>query len=201
MKRLMGKTEVDDALERLDMLTQEENLMTMARTFEATHDVNVNVKALKQHVDTKVTVIEDVIQQVDGNVRATQEGTRTIDDNVKITKSGALIFQFLHTQTDHPSSYVETVIDDLRSSSPPDIIINRRSKMYSQEINRAPSFDNGSLLRTLPSIIILHVAPSTTGQQNGLSRVVHSMSGRRTVLCCGSVGIVCFSCLVILYDC
>ena len=27
MKRLMGKTEVEDALARLDMLTQEENLM------------------------------------------------------------------------------------------------------------------------------------------------------------------------------
>jgi hypothetical protein len=125
MKRLMGMTEVDDALERLDMLTQEENLMTMARTFEATHDVNVNVKALKHHVDTKVTVIEDVIQQVDGNVRATQEGTRTIGDNVKITKGGALIFQSLHTHTDHPLLHVKTVIDDLRRSSLPDIIINR----------------------------------------------------------------------------
>jgi hypothetical protein len=37
MKRLMGKTEVEDALQRLDMLTQEENLMTVARTFEAAH--------------------------------------------------------------------------------------------------------------------------------------------------------------------
>jgi hypothetical protein len=112
MKRLMGKTEVEDALDRLDMLTQEENLMAVARTFEATHHVNVNVKAtqeLTRHVDT-------VLQQVDGNVRATQEltydvhadvevikeGTRTVDDNVKVTKDGALIFQFLHTHTDHP---------------------------------------------------------------------------------------------------
>jgi hypothetical protein len=113
MKRLLGKMEVEDALERLDMLTQAENLMTVARTFEATHDVNINVKTtqeLTQHVDTKVTVIEKVLQQVDGSVRATQEltcdvhadvevikeGTRTIDDNVKVTKGGALIFQFLH---------------------------------------------------------------------------------------------------------
>jgi len=120
MKRLMGKAEVEDALGRLDMLTQEENLMTVARTFEATHHVIVNVKAtqeLTRHVDTKVT---EVLQQVDGNVRAAQElthhvdenmmeiqeltydvhadveviveGTRIIDDNVKVTKSGASIF-------------------------------------------------------------------------------------------------------------
>ncbi|KAI0270078.1 hypothetical protein BGY98DRAFT_1190151 [Russula aff. rugulosa BPL654] len=92
MKRLMGKTEVEDALQRLDMLTQEENLMIVARTFEATHDVSVNVKTtqdLAQHVDTKVTVIEEVVQQVDGNVRATQDNmidieelTHHVDDNV-----------------------------------------------------------------------------------------------------------------------
>ena len=118
MKRLMRKTEVEDALERLDMLTQEENLMTVARTFEATHHVNVNV----QHVDTKVTVIEEVVKatqelthHVDDNmmeiqeltydvhadVEVIKEVTCTIDDNVEVTKAGALIFQFLHTHTDH----------------------------------------------------------------------------------------------------
>ena len=44
----MGKTEVEDALQRLDMLTQEENLMTVARTLEATHDLNVNVNVTKR---------------------------------------------------------------------------------------------------------------------------------------------------------
>ena len=161
---------MENAFQRLDTLTKEENLMTTARTFKATHDVNVNVKAtqvlaqhvdnkvtvveevlqqvdgnirvtqeLTQHVDNKVTVVEDVLHQVDGNVRATQEltydihadvevikeGTRTIDNNLKVTKGGALIFQFLHTHTDHTLLYVKTVMDDLRRSSLPDILINR----------------------------------------------------------------------------
>jgi hypothetical protein len=109
MRRLMGKADVENAFERLDTLTKEENLMTAARTFEATHDVNVNVKAtqeLTQHVETKVTVIEEVLQQVDGNIRATQEGTRTIVDHVKVTKGGALILPFLHTHTNHSPLYV-----------------------------------------------------------------------------------------------
>ena len=85
----MGKTDVENALQRLDTLTKEENLMTAARTFEVTH-----------HVDNKVTVIEEALQQVDGNIRVTQEltcdvhagvevikeGTRSINDNVKVTK-------------------------------------------------------------------------------------------------------------------
>jgi hypothetical protein len=118
MKRLMGKTDVEDALERLDMLTQEENLITVARAFKATHEVH----ELTQHVDTKVTVVEEVLQQVDGNVRATQdnvmeiqelaydikEGTRTIDGNVKVAKDGALIFQFPHKHTDHSLLYAKS---------------------------------------------------------------------------------------------
>jgi len=101
MKRLLGKTDMENAFQRLDTLTKEENLMMAARTFEATHDINVNVKA----IDYKVTAIEEVLQQVDGNTRATQElacdvradvdvikeGTRSVDDNVKVTKRGTPI--------------------------------------------------------------------------------------------------------------
>ena len=117
----MGKTEVEDALQRLDMLSQEESLMTAARTLEATHDVNVNVKTtqeITQHVDTTVTVIEEVARatqqlthHVDDNMMEIQEltydvhadvemikeGTRTIDHNLKVTEAGAPVFQFLHT--------------------------------------------------------------------------------------------------------
>lgn len=39
LKRLMGKTEAENAFQRLDMLTKEENLMTSARTLEATYHV------------------------------------------------------------------------------------------------------------------------------------------------------------------
>jgi hypothetical protein len=84
MKRLMGKTDVEDAFERLDTLTKEENLMTAARTFEATH-----------RVDNKVTVIEEVLQELGCDVRADvdviKEGTRNVDDNVKVTKRGTPI--------------------------------------------------------------------------------------------------------------
>jgi len=72
MKKIVGRTDhVADALERLDVLTTEENLMTAARTLE-----------VAQHADNKITIIEEVLQDVNGNVRTTQELTYHMDRNV-----------------------------------------------------------------------------------------------------------------------
>jgi len=71
MKRLVGRTDVEDGLARLDMLTKEENLMTAARNLEVTHRV------------------EEVVQDVDGNVKETKELAQCIHDDVKVTKHGA----------------------------------------------------------------------------------------------------------------
>jgi len=78
MKRLVGKTDVEQALERLDMLTKEENLMAAARSLEVTN-----------RVDDKVTTIKDVVHDVDGNVKTTKELTQSIHDDVKVNKHGA----------------------------------------------------------------------------------------------------------------
>ena len=92
IKRLAGKTDVEDAFQRLDMLTKEENLMSAARNLEVT-----------QGVDDKVTTIKKIVSDVDGGVKATKElahdvrdnviaikeDTRNVNDNVKVTKRGA----------------------------------------------------------------------------------------------------------------
>jgi hypothetical protein len=71
IKRLAGKTPVEDALQRLDLLTKEENLMTVARGLEITHVI-----------DDKVTTINEVVRDVDGNVKVTKELTYDVRDNV-----------------------------------------------------------------------------------------------------------------------
>jgi len=43
LKRLAGKMDVEDALEKLAMLTKEEISMTMARNLKVAHDVDGNV--------------------------------------------------------------------------------------------------------------------------------------------------------------
>jgi hypothetical protein len=60
MKKLVGRTDIEDALGRLDRLTQEEVRMAAAQGLKATHDVNNKVRA----VDDKVQDIDDRVQQV-----------------------------------------------------------------------------------------------------------------------------------------
>jgi hypothetical protein len=47
LKKLVGKTEVEDAVLQLDMLTKEESLMIVGRNLEVTHRVDENVEAIK----------------------------------------------------------------------------------------------------------------------------------------------------------
>ena len=53
MKKLVGRTDIEDALGRLDQLTQDEVRMAAAQGLKATHGV-----------DNKVQAIDDKVQQV-----------------------------------------------------------------------------------------------------------------------------------------
>jgi hypothetical protein len=86
MKMLMGHSDVDDAFQRLDMLTKEENLMTAARNLELTHNVSVRVQAIQeltQLVDDKVSKIPEAIQGVDRDVKATKEVIHNVRNNME----------------------------------------------------------------------------------------------------------------------
>ncbi len=64
LKRLVGRTDVEDALMRLDMLTKEEGQMTIARSLESRHRVDGNVEEVKM-----------LAELIDHNVKATKAGT------------------------------------------------------------------------------------------------------------------------------
>ena len=81
MKRLVGKTKVEDGLQRLDMLTKEESLMTTARTLGITGDIRQDVNVIKEDA---CDIKEDT-----HNIK---EDTRNINDNLEINKRGALQF-------------------------------------------------------------------------------------------------------------
>jgi len=119
MKRIAGRTDVEDALQRLDMLTKEENLMTAARNLEVTHRVDANVVAtqeLAHRVDDKVTTIEEVIHDVDGNVKETKDLTRDVRDDVKVTRHGERHSFEIFIFHQPCLSFAETVIDEQQRS-------------------------------------------------------------------------------------
>jgi hypothetical protein len=74
----MGRTNVEDALERLDVLTKEETLMVSARTLEVAH-----------HVDGNAAEIKDTVHDVDENIKETKVLTRNIGEDVKVIEEVA----------------------------------------------------------------------------------------------------------------
>ena len=64
VKKLVGKTDIEDALDRLDRLTQEEARMAAAQGLKAAHDVDDKVQGVGDHVqrvDNKVQQVADDI--------------------------------------------------------------------------------------------------------------------------------------------
>ncbi|KAH8986424.1 hypothetical protein EDB86DRAFT_2249606 [Lactarius hatsudake] len=82
LKKLAGKTDLEDAVKKLDRLTQEEARMALAEVLRITHDVQHEVKV----VDGKVAEVGDKVQCVDEKVQiAIDDGkeTRVVATEVK----------------------------------------------------------------------------------------------------------------------
>jgi hypothetical protein len=60
MKRLIGRTDVDDALKRLDKLTQEEARMAVAENLKATHVVDERVRGPADIVAQTANDVDEV---------------------------------------------------------------------------------------------------------------------------------------------
>ena len=60
MKKVIGRTDMDDALARLDRLTQEEVRMAAAQGLKATRAVHDEVNIVDDHIQQ----VEDKVQQV-----------------------------------------------------------------------------------------------------------------------------------------
>jgi methyl-accepting chemotaxis protein len=75
LKRLVGRTEVEDTLERLDTLTKEETLMAVTKNLEVSH-----------HIDGNVTAVKGTVHNIDGNVEAIKEAICDVSGSIEVTK-------------------------------------------------------------------------------------------------------------------
>jgi archaellum component FlaC len=78
VKKLIGRTDIEDALKKLDKLTQEEVRMAVAQNLKATHTVDERVKG----VATTVVAIEDRVAGVDDRVAGVDDRVARVDDRV-----------------------------------------------------------------------------------------------------------------------
>ena len=80
-KKLVGRTDVEDALKRLDKLTNEEARMATAQVLKATNTVDDRVGGVADKVlgvDTRVADIDERVRAVDNKVTGVVDGAQTI---------------------------------------------------------------------------------------------------------------------------
>ena len=85
MKRLIGRTDMEDALKRLDKLTQEEARMAVAENLKATHAVDERVRGVAStvvDVDNRVAVVDDRVVGVSDQVARVDDRVADIDDRM-----------------------------------------------------------------------------------------------------------------------
>jgi len=93
-KKLIGRTEMEDALKRLDKLTQEEARMATAQNLKVTHSVDKGVREVVDtvvaiddrvaRVDDRVVAVNDRVSSVDNTVKGVDDRVKDVDDRVKV---------------------------------------------------------------------------------------------------------------------
>ncbi|KAH9019783.1 hypothetical protein EDB84DRAFT_1624378 [Lactarius hengduanensis] len=86
LKMLAGRRDIEDALERLDRLTQEEARMATAEALRLTHSVDAKVEGVGFQVEVVNKGVQDVdgkVERVDERVQGVGEGVQRVDHIVQ----------------------------------------------------------------------------------------------------------------------
>jgi archaellum component FlaC len=91
-RKLIGRTDLEDALKRLDKLTQEEARMAAAENLKTTHTVDNRVKGVADTVisidnrvagfDGRLAGVDDRVANVDNRVAGVDDRLAGVDDRV-----------------------------------------------------------------------------------------------------------------------
>ncbi|KAI0276067.1 hypothetical protein BGY98DRAFT_1188059 [Russula aff. rugulosa BPL654] len=85
-RKLVGNTDVEDSLQRLDRLTQEEERMASAELLKVTHGVDDRVRDVEGKVEDVQDDVQDIgnkVQNVDGRVQDVQGDVHDVGDKVQ----------------------------------------------------------------------------------------------------------------------
>jgi hypothetical protein len=94
LKKLVGRTDIEDALKRLDKLTQEEARMATAQILKVTHTVDDRVRGVTDkvvRVDNRVAGIDDRVASVDDRVKAVDDKVAEVIDGAQYIFNQSLI--------------------------------------------------------------------------------------------------------------
>ena len=86
LRKLAGTADLEDALKKLDRLTQEEARMANAEVLRIAHDIRSGVKVVDGKVEEvvdKVGGVGDKVQCVDDKVQVVIDGAQTLSSQLK----------------------------------------------------------------------------------------------------------------------
>jgi archaellum component FlaC len=92
MKRLIGRTDMEDALKKLGKLTDEEARMAVAQNLKATHNVDERVRGVGNTVvavDNRLAGVDDRVAKVDDRVAGVDDTVKMVGDKVAEVIHGA----------------------------------------------------------------------------------------------------------------
>ena len=147
LKKLIGNTDVEDALEKLDRLTQEEARMAAAELLKITHNV-----------DRKVEEMDNRMKGVDGKVQEVGDRVQDLDDKMdQASCSSSPTSSILALNTWITGNQLR---DSLRQwLSPPDPSTNYNIANEAHHLGTAQWFFQGSIFKdwqSTGSILWIH---------------------------------------------
>ena len=182
LKRLVGRTEVEDTLERLDTLTKEETLMAVTKNLEVSHHIDGNVKAVKgtvHNIDGNVEAIKEAICDVSGSIEVTKglshdvgvgvnaikDVISNVDGNVKDTKE---ITESIDGNVKGTKELVENIDDNVKATKALTEDIGDNVKMIQGVDHNVKATKNGtqhflSAFKHVPTLLIKF--PKTVTEQ------------------------------------
>ena len=188
---------MEDALKKLDKLTQEEARMAMAENLKATHTVDERVRGVATSVavidnrvadvgdrvagvDDRVAGVDDRVARVDDSVDRVARATRDLDDGVRGVREQVLVVEDRIKQAADDADQVK------RSSF--NFIFTMSPYTSFQENCRGRTFTNGFPHRIHQLTITLRVIPITRRQQPGSFKEAFSGDGNQQVRSFGFTG-------------
>ena len=83
LKRVIGRTDLENGIKKLDKLTNEEVAMASAQLLKVTHSIDKNVMKVDEgvsRVDENVLVVKSEVQVVNNNIKVVDDKVQTLAD-------------------------------------------------------------------------------------------------------------------------
>ncbi|KAH9013201.1 hypothetical protein EDB85DRAFT_983713 [Lactarius pseudohatsudake] len=150
LKKLVGRRDIEDALQKLDRLTQEEARMATAEVLRVTHGVDDKVKGIGfqvegvnkgvQDVDGKVEGVDERVQRVGDGVHGVDERVRSVGVDVQRVEHKVRVVDDRVKQVDHRVAVVnddvKLIIDGKETTAALQRIVNTVDDMSRNQLRR-----------------------------------------------------------------